>query len=492
MSLNIPVIFGMKLKKFREGHGMSLTDFASRCDLSPSYVTEIERGKKYPKTEKIVRMAEVLGRNYDELVSLKLSEELAPLETFLSSPILKDFPFHFFGIALTDLLEIMTRSPSEAAALVEAMVDIANHYQVGVEHLFRAALRAYQERKQNYFEEIEEAVEEFDNNYGDPSLHGYSYEQLCKVIKEFYHYQIDENSLAENPKLQGYRSILIPREEPKLLINPRLNLTQRKFLLAREIGYQFLGLKIRALTSAPERVDSFEQVLNDFKASYFAGALLIKSKSIRADITDFFSLSEWKPKIFLSLLDKYGVTPEMLLYRLSEIIPRFFGFKLHFLRYNEEQGRVKLVKQFNMFRLLVPNGLGLTEHHCRRWLGLRLLRQLRSARRITTHPIVGVQISRFIEEPDSRFLCFGLARPLTLNQNANSSVTIGMQFDENLEKTIKFLKDRTIPRIEVGTSCERCPLPTEECTERIVPATIVAQIAENREREEALRQLLTR
>ncbi|MEW6735781.1 MAG: helix-turn-helix transcriptional regulator, partial [Acidobacteriota bacterium] len=98
MSLNVPVIFGMKLKKFREGQGMSLTDFAVRCDLSPSYVTEIERGKKYPKTEKIVRMAEVLGRNYDELVSLKLSPELAPLENFLSSPILKDFPFHFFGI----------------------------------------------------------------------------------------------------------------------------------------------------------------------------------------------------------------------------------------------------------------------------------------------------------------------------------------------------------------------------------------------------------
>ena len=49
---------------------------------------------------------------------------------------------------------------------------------------------------------------------------------------------------------------------------------QKKFILAREIGYQVLGLKERAMTSAPERVDSFEQVLNDFKASYFAGALL--------------------------------------------------------------------------------------------------------------------------------------------------------------------------------------------------------------------------
>ncbi len=492
MSLNVPVIFGMKLKKFREAQGMSLTDFATRCDLSASYVTEIERGKKYPKTEKIMRMAEVLGRSYDELVSLKLSEELAPLETFLSSPVLKDFPFHFFGISMTDLVELMTRSPSEAAALVEAMVDIANHYQVGVEHLFRAALRAYQERKHNYFEDIEEAVEEFDANYGDPSLHGYSYEQLLGIIQEFYHYYIDDTSLGEQPKLSVYRSLLIARDEPKLLINPRLSMTQRKFILAREIGYQFLGLKVRAMTSAPERVDSFEQVLNDFKASYFAGSLLIKSKAIRQDIAELFSMTEWKPKVLLSLLEKYGVTPEILFYRLSEIIPRFFGFKLHFLRYNEEQGKVKLVKQFNMSRLLVPGGLGLTEHHCRRWLGLRLLRQLRSARRITSHPIVGVQVSKFIGEPQNKFLYFGLARPLTLNQNANSSVTIGLKFDEKLENTIKFLDDRSIPRVEVGTSCERCPLETEECSERIVSASIVSQIAEHREREEALRRLLSR
>lgn len=492
MSLNIPVIFGMKLKKFREGQGMSLTDFATRCDLSASYLTEIERGKKYPKTEKIMRMAEVLGRNYDELVSLKLSEELAPLEIFLSSPVLKDFPFHFFGISLTDVVELMTRSPSEAAALVEAMVDIANHYQVGVEHLFRSALRAYQERKHNYFEDLEEAVEEFDSNYGDPSSHGYSYEQLYRIIQEFYNYHIDETSLAEQPKLAGYRSILIPKDAPKLLINPRLSITQRKFILAREIGYQFLGLKVRALTSAPERVDSFEQVLNDFKASYFAGALLIKNKAIQDDLLQFFSLTEWKPKVLLSFLEKYGVTPEILFYRLSEIIPRFFGFKLHFLRYNEEQGNVRLVKQFNMSRLLVPGGLGLTEHHCRRWLGLRLLRQLRSARRITSHPIVGVQISKFIGEPQNSFLCLGLARPLTLNQNANSSVSIGLKFDEKLAKTINFLDDRAIPKVEVGTSCERCPLKFEECSERVVAASIISQIAEHREREEALRRLFTR
>lgn len=492
MSLNVPVIFGMKLKKFREAQGMSLTDFASRCELSPSYVTEIERGKKYPKTEKIVRMSDVLGRNYDDLVSLKLTGELAPLETFLSSPILKDFPFHFFGIALTDLVELMTRSPSEAAALVEAMVDIANLYQVGVEHLFRAALRAYQERKENYFEEIEEAVEEFDSNYGSPDAPGYSYEQIDHIIKEFYRYEIAELSLTEQPKLAGYRSILIPREEPKLLINPRLTMTQRKFILAREIGYQFLGLKVRALTSAPERVDSFEQVLNDFKASYFAGALLIKSKAIRYDLARIFVMPEWQPKVLFSLLEKYDVTPEILFYRISEIVPRFFGLKLHFLRYNEDHGQIRLVKQFNMSRLFVSGGLGLTEHHCRRWLATRLLRQLRSARKVSHQPLVGVQISKTNDETQSRFFSIAFARHMALNSHINTSVTIGLKIDEQLEKTIKFLNHDAIPRLDVGTSCERCPMSESECTDRVAPATILKKTAEHLEREEALRKLMVR
>ncbi|KAF0247306.1 MAG: helix-turn-helix domain-containing protein, partial [bacterium] len=86
----------------------------------------------------------------------------------------------------------------------------------------------------------------------------------------------------------------------------------------------------------------------------------------------------------------------------------------------------------------------------------------------------------------------GLARPLTLNQNANSSVSIGLKFDEKLAGTIKFLDDRTIPRVEVGASCERCLLKFEECSERVVSASIITQTAEHREREEALRRLFTR
>ncbi|MEW5989629.1 MAG: helix-turn-helix transcriptional regulator, partial [Chloroflexota bacterium] len=89
----IHIIFGLKVRQFRLEAGLTSAAFANRCELSPSYVTEIEKGRKYPKPEKILKMAEVLGRSYDELVSIRLDPSLQFLESVLASPLLGRFPF---------------------------------------------------------------------------------------------------------------------------------------------------------------------------------------------------------------------------------------------------------------------------------------------------------------------------------------------------------------------------------------------------------------
>ncbi|MGH9827790.1 MAG: helix-turn-helix domain-containing protein, partial [Blastocatellia bacterium] len=336
MDLNLKVIFGMKLKQFREHAGLSLTDFAARTGLSTSYLTEIEHGKKYPKAEKIARMAEVLGKSYDDLVSLRLDEGLSPLAGFLSSPVLHNFPYHLFGISPAELVDLMVRQPLEASALVKALVGIAEQYNIGVEHLFRSALRAYQELHENYFPDIERAVDEFAASADFNTSRTPSYPQLLKAIESRFSYKLDNDELSSHPKLKHFRSILLakPKRPPRLLVNPALSDSQKKFILAREIGYEVLGIKERASTSPPERIDSFEQVLGDFKASYFAGALLIHREPLVRDMKEIFALDRWDGERFLSFLEKYQVTPEIFLYRLTEVLPRYFGFKMHFLRFN--------------------------------------------------------------------------------------------------------------------------------------------------------------
>jgi transcriptional regulator with XRE-family HTH domain len=477
MGLNHKVIFGMKLRQFREQAGLSLTDLGARIKLSTSYLTEIEHGKKYPKAEKIARMAEALGRNYDDLVSIRLDEQLSPLSDFLASPVLHSFPFHLFGISPAQVVELMTRQPLEASALVNALIGIAESYNIGVEHLYRSALRSYQELHENYFPEIERAVDDFSHAArikADPTP---SFEDLRSNIEKRFDYRLDEKELSKHTKLLQFRSVLVTKrgKSPTLLINPALSSRQKKFILAREIGYQVLGLTDRAMTSAPERVDSFEQVLNDFKASYFAGALLIKRERLLSDVKEFFQLERWQPRRFREFLERYVVTPEIFLYRLTEVLPEYLGIKLHFLRFNHEGGVYRLVKHLNMSQVLIPRGTGLDEHYCRRWLAIRILNDLereQTTRKKPVEPIVGAQLSRFVDT-NERYLCVAMARHLALNPSSTSSVSLGFRCDEEFERTVRFARDPSINRLDIDGTCERCRLTIAECQDRAAPPTLL-------------------
>jgi transcriptional regulator with XRE-family HTH domain len=490
MGLNHKVIFGMKLRQYREAAGFSLTEFAGRTGLSTPYLTEIEHGKKYPRSEKIERMAEALGRNYDDLVSIRLDEELSPLASFLGSPVIHNFPYHLFGISPAQVVELLTRQPAEASALVKTLVGIAEQYNIGVEHLFRAALRSYQELNENYFPEIERAVDEFACEAGIKSGPTPPVEVLRALIEGRFKYRLDDRRLESHPKLQRFRSILVAKSKsaPTLLINPALTELQKKFILAREIGYEVLGLKQRAQTSAPERVDSFEQVLNDFKASYFAGALLVNRERALADLKEFFALARWEPARLRALLDRYEVTPEIFMYRLTEILPQYFGFKMHFLRFNHEGGQYHLVKHLNMSQVLIPSGTGVNEHYCRRWLAIRILQALERSADKTEEPTIDAQLSRFVDT-DARYLCIAMARHLTLNPAATSSVSIGFRCDEDFERAVKFANDPRITRLDIDGTCERCRLTPEECQDRIAPPYLLELQRAHREIEQELASL---
>lgn len=483
----VNIILGMKIRQARTASGMTLTEFAERCDLSPSYVTEIEKGRKYPKTDKILRMAEALHKSYDELVSIKLAPGLNYLEAALASPLLQEFPFDEFGLELADLVNILTRVPAKASALLHAMLEIGRQHNLNQEHFLRAALRSYQEIHENYFADIEDAAERFRGEIELDDGQPPALSSLQALLRARFNYLLDWEQLSREPRLAGYRSVLLPGSPRILLLNNRLQDNQIKFLLAREMGYQILGLQERATTSAPDQVDSFQQVLNDFRASYFAGALLMPQAPMLADIRELFAQPNWQPGRVLRLLTSYDVTPEMLLYRFSELIPQYFGIPLHFLRFHSNGQRYQLVKQLNMSRLLLPGGSALDEHFCRRWLTGRLLRELEAAPS-REQPLPGAQISEFYDTQE-RFLCIGFARPLVLSPDVTSSVIVGFRVNRELSDTVNFVADPAIARVIINETCERCPLPPDVCAVRAVPPVALLAQAEKAERQAALQRL---
>ena len=68
-SNNHKLILGLKVKQLRTKKGYSFSKLAKITGLSGSYLNEIEKGKKYPKTDKLRILSEGLEVSYEELTS---------------------------------------------------------------------------------------------------------------------------------------------------------------------------------------------------------------------------------------------------------------------------------------------------------------------------------------------------------------------------------------------------------------------------------------
>lgn len=485
------LILGLKLKSLRREKGLSLSSIAQEAGLSVSYLSEIEHGRKYPKPEKLLLLARALGVSFDDLVSLKLGDELEALSTLLGSQLLRDFPFDHFGLGQGELIGLMTEEPVKAAAFLRTLLEIGKTHDLRVEHFYFSALRSYQKLNGNYFEDIEQSAASFAKE------HGWSAEQrngefpLREVLEKEHRYRIDLETLPAHPHLKSFRSIFVPADPPRLLVNGNLLPAQRAFIFARELGYRHLALEERALTSSWLRAESFDQVLNNYKASYFAGALMIDRDSLLEKIGELFGNERWDPQRFLGLIEEVGATPEMLFYRLTELAPAHHGLKeLFFLRFSTKlrSNDFRLTKELNMSRVPVPHGLGPAEHYCRRWAALKLLGEREVADR---EPTVLAQRARFIDD-DAEFFVLAVARPLALSRDMAAGVSVGFLLDDHFKRTVRFWDDPAIPRVDVNLTCERCPLEPEACRDRVAPPYVFRHEQEQRLKEQALDELIRR
>lgn len=60
--------FGARIRRLREQKGWSLSELASRADISRSYLAQIEADKSAPTEDKILQLARALGARASELL----------------------------------------------------------------------------------------------------------------------------------------------------------------------------------------------------------------------------------------------------------------------------------------------------------------------------------------------------------------------------------------------------------------------------------------
>lgn len=478
---DLKLIFGLKLKEIRQEKGVSYLELREKTGLSLSYLSEIESGKKYPKGDKIMLLSQALDVTYDELVSLQVSQKLQPVVNFIQSDLFKAFPLEQFGLNPQKLVEIISNEPEKINAFLNTILQVARNFEVKQENFYYAALRSYQELQLNYFPELEDAIDELHLEF--PELRDIPFNE--KVLTEILlkvGVRTGYDTIERHKILRNLRSLYDPKERI-LHLNRGLNSGQINFLLGREIAFQWLKIKNRPLSTPPQGNYNFEEILNNYRASYFSAALMMPREEMVADVEQFCKMPVWDPSAILDFMRRYDVTPEMLMQRLTNIFPSFFGNEnLFFLRFlGSGPDRFTLTKELHLSQPQSPHGNELNEHYCRRWICLDIIKELYSElkRNRETKYLVKVQRSRYHDTPNE-YLCLSIAFPNVSNPREAISVTLGLLVDKGLQRRIHFLKDPAIPMRIVNETCERCPIT--DCQER----TVEPYVYEAMQREELI------
>ncbi|WP_367913140.1 helix-turn-helix domain-containing protein [Leadbetterella sp. DM7] len=472
----IRLIFGLKLKQFRQEKGWSLQELSERSHISASYLNEIEKGKKYPKTDKIADISRALGVEYDELVSSDLKKALGPTGEILKNKFFTDIPFEFFGIDPAHIIEIIADAPVKFSALVNTLIKIGRSYNVSVEKLYFAVLRSYLEIHKNYFPELEDLADQF--LPGEEKTES----TLKKYLRVEHQLATDIFDGEKHPALAGLRTVLVPKSR-KFFLNRNLTEKQRIFALARESGFRYMGIRVRPLTSTWVSVHSFDEVFNNFKASYFAACILIPGNVLIREMQKVLSDHKFSKRKFLQVLDQFPVSEETVFYRLFSLLPAHFQVeKLYFLKFTSSDGSraPRLIKEIHLVGQHDPQE-SRNQHYCRRWPGISILDEVLPN---NEERIVKTQISNF-ESMGHRYFEIALAK--SSKDGGQESITLGMEIDSNVRSRVAFTDDPGITRKEVGQTCEKCAL--FDCKDRVAAPAVLHQQRKMSEVNRAIEQL---
>jgi hypothetical protein len=178
------------------------------------------------------------------------------------------------------------------------------------------------------------------------------------------------------------------------------------------------------------------------------------------------------------------------LFQRFNLLTKYFKLdKVFFMRiiHDTERDGFDIDKELHLNRKHQPHATGLNEHYCRRWLSVKLLRQLQAHNPTQTNAVSGVQRARFVDSGE-QYLVISIAKQGYPTVGRNVGVMLGVLLDEQAQRSIAFWDDPNIESIDINVTCERCDI--QNCAERAAPPTVI-QKREDRKRMQALIQKFT-
>ncbi len=114
-----------------------------------------------------------------------------------------------------------------------------------------------------------------------------------------------------------------------------------------------------------------------------------------------------------------------------------------------------------------------------------LTKQREKKRGIANKPLIHVQRSKYIDT-DYEYLLISIARPHQIDENLNSSISIGFLVNKDLLEKVKFADDASIVRSEVNHICETCALTN--CKDRAAKPYDLEETIRKKKQEDTLLQ----
>ena len=481
-------IFGLKLRQLREKKDLSLYGLSKKTGLSKSYLNEIEKGKKYPKPDKIVAISEALDSSYDDMVSMKLSGKMGPLSDMILSGVLKEIPLQMFGIEENHLIDIIANAPEKVTAFIGTLFEMARSFDISKDYFYLSALRSYQEAHMNYFPEIEKSVKSFCNRYQINTEKKLSSKELDELLQEEFGYSIIYKKINHKDLDGQIRSVFVPQRK-ELLLDSEMSESQKVFILAKELAYCHMNINVRPLTFSWIKFQGFDEVLNNYKASYFAGALIINEDHLKKGLEKILGAKTWNPNALFKLMFSFTESAETFFQRITNLLPVHFGINdMFFLRlsHTDDEKTIEMNKEFHMGKSDHPRGINSMENYCRRWVCTDILVNKRDYSE-QKGVRLGIQKSRF-ENSGDEHLIFTASNQDPFNRKVERSVCIGISLDARQKRKLKFLDGKKVKNREVGKTCERCAI--EDCQERVVKPKILNRLKHKERIEERIEKLI--
>ena len=323
------VLIGHKLKRLRASLKLSQADMASELGISSSYLNLLENNVRPVTVPVLFRLGQTYDVDLREIAEDDSARLIALLTEVFADPVLS-------GQSLTrrDIQQLASQHPTAAEALIHlhrSFDDMRNaaHHGGELQAESRTAapveqVRAFQERAENYFDEIEDAARDCRGQV-DTAPGSLSF-ALIQMLTQRYGI---ETKIMPAAVMGGLLREFDPHRG-RLLLSESLREPQRLFQTAVQIGLSGYRQQIDEVVARSGITDVESQtLLRTILASYFAGAVMMP-------YADFHHSAQSCRYDLEGLAARYTASFEQVCHRLTTMNrPSDRGIPFFFLRVDE-------------------------------------------------------------------------------------------------------------------------------------------------------------